>query len=302
MGGFLFDLDSFMEEENEKVSTKDTKYSLWIQNNENYSPVTSAKLTKTLEPGMYKIDKDLNCGKINIKSDKILQTSDSLATKILNDVTKFWAAEDNFKSNELLHKRGILLEGAPGTGKSSLITLLINAVIEKNGIVFSVGNVNDFLRTVDFYQNILRKIQPATPVITIIEDIDKLYTHLEPELLDFLDGKSSINHSLTILTTNNSSNLSSALLRPSRIDRRYVIGTPSNQARREYFEFKNVDSKLIDKYVDATANMNISQLKELFISTIVLENDFDLTIQDLNEKPKLDNYLLETETSLGLTE
>ena len=46
--------------------------------------------------------------------------------------------------------------------------------------------------------------------------------------------------------------------------------------------------------------MNISQLKELFISTIVLENTFEESLDSLKNTPSLENYL-ETDQQLGLT-
>ena len=299
MDGFLFDFEEFLEEQAE-MATDEKKYSLWQKSGEIYAPITSAKLVDKLQPGMYKIDKDYNCSLIKIKSDNIYEFKDSIHTKILKDVEKFWSSEENFKNASILHKRGILLEGTPGTGKSTLITQIIDSIIQKGGIVFNISNVNDLIRTLGFYQDVLRKIEPTTPVVTIIEDIDKVYNQIEPELLDFLDGKRSINHSLTILTTNNSSRLSSALLRPSRVDKRYVINLPNKEAREEYFKFKNIPEELIPKYVEASENMNISQLKELFISTVVLENTFEESLDSLKNTPSLENYL-ETDQQLGLT-
>lgn len=299
MAGFLFDFEEFLETQSEAV-TDEKKYSLWQKSGEIYAPITSAKLVDKLQPGMYKIDKDYNCSLIKIKSDNIYEFKDSIHTKILKDVEKFWSSEENFKNASILHKRGILLEGTPGTGKSTLITQIIDSIIQKGGIVFNISNVNDLIRTLGFYQDVLRKIEPTTPVVTIIEDIDKVYNQIEPELLDFLDGKRSINHSLTILTTNNSSRLSSALLRPSRVDKRYVINLPNKEAREEYFKFKNIPEELIPKYVEASENMNISQLKELFISTVVLENTFEESLDSLKNTPSLENYL-ETDQQLGLT-
>ena len=299
MAGFLFDFEEFLETQSEAV-TNEKKYSLWQKSGEIYAPITSAKLVDKLQPGMYKIDKDYNCSLMKIKSDNIYEFKDSIHTKILKDVEKFWSSEENFKNASILHKRGILLEGTPGTGKSTLITQIIDSIIQKGGIVFNISNVNDLIRTLGFYQDVLRKIEPTTPVVTIIEDIDKVYNQIEPELLDFLDGKRSINHSLTILTTNNSSRLSSALLRPSRVDKRYVINLPNKEAREEYFKFKNIPEELISKYVEASENMNISQLKELFISTVVLENTFEESLDSLKNTPSLENYL-ETDQQLGLT-
>ena len=89
-------------------------------------------------------------------------------------------------------------------------------------------------------------------------------------------------------------------MRPSRVDKRYVINLPNKEAREEYFKFKNISEELISKYVEASENMNISQLKELFISTVVLENTFEESLDSLKNTPSLENYL-ETDQQLGLT-
>ena len=74
--------------------------------------------------------------KQSMVSDNLYKLSDSEIDPILEEVTTFWDKVDNFKKGNLIHKRGILLEGPPWTGKSSLITLIINDLIEKyNGVV-----------------------------------------------------------------------------------------------------------------------------------------------------------------------
>ena len=199
--------------------------------------------------------------------------------------------QQKFKDNNLIHKRGILLEGPAGNGKSSLITILIKKLIDKNGIAFIIRNFEMFNYTVNFLKNVFRKIEPNTPIITIIEDIDLFPDYALPELLDFLDGKASVDHSVCLMTTNNSSELSPALLRCSRIDRRHVLESPTSEMRKEYFKSKNVPEDLIEKYIEETEEFSFAELKELYVSTIILGNDFNETIDVLKGNIECKNYL-----------
>ena len=97
MAGFLFDFEEFLGEQTEIVADE-KKYSLWQKSGDLYAPITSAKLVDKLQPGMYKIDKDYNCTIMKIKSDDIHEFKDSIHTKILKDVEKFWSSEENFKN------------------------------------------------------------------------------------------------------------------------------------------------------------------------------------------------------------
>ena len=82
-----------------------------------------------------------------------------------------------------------------------------------------------------------------------------------------MDGKQSINNHLVILTSNNTSELSDALLRPSRIDLRYRLDNPNDNVRKEYFQYKGISDDQLDEYVRLTKNLSIADLKEVFIAT-----------------------------------
>ena len=43
---------------------------------------------------------------------------------IVNEIDKFLSRKNYYKKHGILHKRTFLLEGPPGTGKTSLITCL----------------------------------------------------------------------------------------------------------------------------------------------------------------------------------
>ena len=169
-----------------------------------------------------------------------------------------------YNEKNLIHKRGILLEGYPGTGKTSIISLISNEIINKGGVVFKVSSPRNLLIYINFIQNYFRKIESDTPVITIIEDVDK-YEGVEAELLDFLDGKSQINHHVVIATSNNTEQVSNTLLRPSRLDLCIEIPLPNKLTREEYFINKNVPNDLLNDLVKATDGMSLADLKEIFV-------------------------------------
>lgn len=283
-------------EDDEPIIYED--YSNWIETKGNYTPAISVTVVKKMKKGIYKvgiINEQLTCIPQAISSDGLCLLPDSTSQLILNETEKFWARADEFKKYKMIHKRGILLEGSPGTGKSVTITLLIQELIKKDGLVFIVNSARDFSLIYDFFKNTLRKIEPDRNIITVIEDIDKLVNDsIEPEFLDFLDGKMSIDHHLVIATTNDSSDLSDAIIRPSRMDMRVVIGYPTKASRLEFFKFKGVEESDLEMFVKASSKFSMSQLKELFIGTYVLGNGFDQVVEQIKNplaKQRYDSFV-----------
>lgn len=289
MGGSPFfiiddiDEEQYQEQIEKELDEERSTYCNWVKNKLVYTPAADVEIIKRVDAGIYKINNDMALVKQSMVSDNLYKLSDSEIDPILEEVTKFWDKVDNFKKGNLIHKRGILLEGPPGTGKSSLITLIINDLIEKyNGVVLLINNVNDFTKAYDFLKSTFRRIEPNRFVITIIEDIDKIAsTAILSELLDFLDGKNSIEHHLVIATSNDTSDMPDALLRVSRLDRRFYIGYPSELARREYFINKGVEEELLNDYIKYSEELTISELKELYIGTYILGNSFEEVVDQI---------------------
>ena len=67
----------------------------------------------------------------------------------------------------------IAVVGDTGTGKSSIISLLSEEIIKRKGIVFMVSDPRNLGIYIDFLKNSFRSIEPDTPVITIIEALEK---------------------------------------------------------------------------------------------------------------------------------
>lgn len=283
---------------------EDLEYSTWISTGEDYIPAVNLKCVDNIPAGMYAcafVDRDYHLTPIPINSDELFIFSDSYQESILSEIKQFWDKKELYKKYNLCHKRGILLEGGPGTGKSSLITQVIQHIIELNGVVFTVRNASEFQFLPIVLKSIFRKIEPERPIITIIEDVDKLIENLGGDqiLLDFMDGKQSINNHLIILTSNNTSDLSDALLRPSRIDLRYRLDNPNDSVRREYFQYKGISEEKLDEYVTLTKNLSIADLKEVFIATVILDKPIEQVIKDIKNPLQKRDYLIQSHKITG---
>ena len=285
-----------------KEMLENTPFSIWIVDGDQYTPAVSIRKVNILPSGVFKVcyqDDNYRVNKIQLNTDEIYTFTKSFTDKILNEIDSFWKKADLYKQNNLIHKRGILLVGEPGMGKTSLITLLINQLKEKDGIVFLVNNYKDFIVLTDCLNPIIRKIEPNRPIITVIEDIDKLIEENgdnDSELLNFLDGKNSIDHHIVIMTSNNTNELSGALLRPSRVDMHFEIPAPDADIRKEYFEKKGINSDDINAFVKATDAMSFAQLKEVFIGTQILEKPLEQVVSRLINPLSSKDYLTSTKT------
>lgn len=274
-------LDSIFFIEADEVSTRpmsDKPISLWLVEDDIFRPSTNIKVQGKLDPGLYSVefsrDYGIYCKQITVCSDELFIFSDSKTETLLSEIDLFWKKSDLYKENKLVHKRGILLEGYPGTGKSSIISLASDRIIKSGGIVFKVEGPSNLVHYISFLKKSFRKIQPTTPIITILEDIDE-YSDYESYLLDFLDGKLQIEHHVIIATSNNTVELDDTYLRPSRIDLRIAIDYPSEVVRREYFKFKRVPDTKLEELVVRSEGLSLADLKELYICIFLLEYSID---------------------------
>lgn len=271
-------------------------YSMWIFDGKEYTPSLKLKIKKTLPKGIYKIDYEEGkyfIGQIKNNTDEIYKLSDKIINTILTEIDDFWNKKDLYEKHHILHKRGLLLEGPAGNSKTSTINLIIENILNNDGLIFIVRSLREFNLLCDFLP-IFRQIEPNRNVITIIEDIDQLIDMgggFDVNILDFLDGKNSINHHLVIMTSNNTTRLSEALLRPSRIDVRFVLELPDKQTRYEYLEKKGINKDRLNEYAEKTNGMTFAQLKELFISTEILNKDIDTAINKIMHPLETKDYL-----------
>ena len=250
----------------------------------------SSKTAKKLTPGVYDIQQS-NTGGIYFEQIPVLTTGllrfpETNSDKVVAEIQKFWKKEKIFRNYNLTYKRGIILWGPPGSGKSCTIQIIMRDVVERGGVVIK------FTHPVLFIEGIrkFREIQPDTPVVVLMEDIDSILEHFsESEVLNILDGVNQIDKVVFLATTNYPERLGARIInRPSRFDKRFKIGHPNAESRRMYLEYiigkENLKSLKIDldKWVADTEEMSIAHLKELFTAVVILGDEYDEAIESLS--------------------
>jgi SpoVK/Ycf46/Vps4 family AAA+-type ATPase len=240
-----------------------------------------------LEKGIYNIYASQNHGIVferkTICVDDLLRFPDSVSDKILKEITVFWNKGEKFKFHGFLHRRGYLLHGPAGSGKTCLVQQIIADIVNADGLVFQCTNhpsvFNDGLSN-------YRKVEPDRPVVCLFEDIDAIVDEYgEDEILTLLDGENQIDKVLNIATTNYPEKLDPRLIaRPRRFDRVMEIDMPPDKVRKMYFEKKlKIDGHELRKWVGATEGFSFAACAELVISVMCFEMPFDDAVERLRE-------------------
>ena len=255
--------------------------------------VPSFKSVDQVPSGIYELQYNRNVSQITLKkqpfkTDELYQLPSYEIQDILKDIQDFWDRRDKYREYNFIHKRGILMYGEPGCGKSGIIQLIAKQLIENNGIIINIKDQDDVDFFIDFIAT-FRKIEPNRPLIVLLEDLDSIAgesNYSTSKLLNILDGVKQIEDVVYIATTNYPEKLQERITnRPSRFDRRYKVELPNEEIREAYIRHKLKEDDLqkvdIQEWVKRTEGMSLSHLKEVVISTIVMGREFEEVMDNL---------------------
>jgi SpoVK/Ycf46/Vps4 family AAA+-type ATPase len=213
---------------------------------------------------------------------------DSSSDHVLLSIQKFWESEAKFRRFGQIFKRGVLLWGPPGSGKTVSVLLLVEDLIQRGGIVVTAADPELTAKALSK----LRQIEPKRNVICILEDIDELTDRYgEANLLSLLDGEEQIDNVVYLATTNYPERLDARLVnRPSRFDEVIKIGMPSAMARRMYIRSRLQVADLADadlqQWVEGTDGLSIAHIRELIAAVFCLGRDYAETLDRLRAMKK----------------
>lgn len=268
-----------------KVNEPQVGFCQWsAMANEQYRP--SGPREETLAPGVYEVGSDpsgLYFQRIRVVSDDLIEIDKEVGDRVLGSMRKFWASKNEYVKRGILYKRGILLWGPAGSGKTSIIALLMKELIKNGGLVILCR-----LASLTSYAiSVFRRIEPDRNIIVIAEDIDEIVQHQgEHALLALLDGENQVENVVNVATTNYPERLGARIInRPSRFDERILVDMPNVEGRRRYLHHitrtENMPGEMLERWVEDTEGFSVAHLRELAVAVFCLQQEYETTLDRL---------------------
>lgn len=193
---------------------------------------------------------------------------------VKDDYESFFSREDWFRSLNLPFRRGYLLHGPPGNGKTSVI----RAMLSRPGmrgltLNFFSPDVDD-----DDLQVMFERAADHAPSIVVLEDLDRVFPKNQvsgtrskaslQQLLNCLDGIGTQDGVVVAATANEPTALDPAILRrPGRFDRVVLFPNPNAKLRLQYLRKLHcqVPESELKTALEFSDGFSFAQLRESFI-------------------------------------
>jgi hypothetical protein len=224
----------------------------------------------------WKKDPDLHAA-IRACSLEDLVLPASLRAEIVDDFTTFLAARDDYARLGVPWKRGVLLLGPPGNGKTHCLRGVLGMLDLPTIYVQSFRSRYDTdERNIEEIFDRARRIAPCA---LVFEDLDAQITPGNRSFfLNQLDGFSPNAGLLVLATTNHPERLDPAIVeRPSRFDRKYHFPLPGPEGRATFLQrwTERLDPGLKlttgqhAELVAETDGFSFAYLKELCLASVL---------------------------------
>jgi SpoVK/Ycf46/Vps4 family AAA+-type ATPase len=201
----------------------------------------------------------------------------TLKQDIQDDLANFFASRHTYEAYGVPWKRGILLIGSPGNGKTHTVKALINKMQKPCLYVKSFKSQCDTEN--ENIRKAFKQARQSAPCILVLEDLDSLINDQNRSFfLNELDGFAANAGIVTLATTNYPERLDSAIMeRPSRFDRKYHFELPALTERVGYVTVWNntlkdamrLSDTAMTQIAELTDGFSFAYLKELTVSSMM---------------------------------
>ena len=200
---------------------------------------------------------------------------DSNTSRMLrSDFELFFEREDWFRHHNLPYRRGYLLWGPPGNGKTATLRVMAaHPHIQPYAL-----DLSDMEEKSADVLHLFEKAATNTPALVILEDLDRAFPTEGKRtqerrvsfqtLLNCLDGVGTQDGVLVVATANDPTCLDPAILkRPGRFDRVVQFRNPDADLRREYYKRLSpiLTGEQFEIVIEETEGFSFAQLRETYM-------------------------------------
>lgn len=219
---------------------------------------------KTFSPGMYGWRESVDCEPRSLESVVLKK---GVKEALIRDIKTFRESKGWYQSIGIPYKRGYLLYGSPGNGKTSLV----KAIATELGLRLCVLPLEGLILSETTLPSLFQEIEKNS--ILLIEDIDCAVGKREDKdsnkvpmsvLLNCLDGISSPEGKMFFMTTNYIDRLDEALIRAGRCDYRLHLGNADRYQVMEMFRKFFSDHMDISSIKVPEKGIQLANLQEYF--------------------------------------
>ena len=236
---------------------------------------------------------------------------DDLKKEMLK-IVEILKSPKEFNEKGIRQTKGIILEGAPGNGK----TLFAKALAEEADVNFIATKGADFQSAMmsvgaKKIKMLFKKARKHRPCIIFIDEfdaigerryyagtgVDKENNRIVTAMLNEMDGFTSSDGILVIAATNSYASLDPALIRPGRFDLKFNIPNPDLNTRIKLIELytkkKNLAEEVnVEKLAKAFENLSCSAIETILNEASMLamiENKEKISLENIKEAGKKTN-------------
>lgn len=194
--------------------------------------------------------------------------------ELVTDCNKFLNSKERYSELGIPHRRGYLLAGTPGSGKTSVVM----ATAGEFHLPIYVLFLSSPILSDEELGNLLKRIPENS--ILLLEDIDAAFRERKGQeasrgvtfsgLLNALDGVASSTGRILFMTTNNVDKLDPALIRPGRIDMKFEFGPATDeQIVRMFKRFRPNDNLyIVDSFISSLCRpISMAAVQELLLES-----------------------------------
>lgn len=228
------------------------------------------------------------------------------AKEELKEIVDFLKFPDKYQKLGAKIPKGLLLVGAPGTGK----TLLARAIAGEADVPFFSISGSDFVEMfvgvgAARVRSVFQQAKKQTPSIIFMDEIDAVGRHRGAglggghdereqtlnQLLVEMDGFDPKANVIVVAATNRPDILDPALLRPGRFDRRVVLDKPDLKGREEILKIHakgkplsaNIDLKVVARRTPGFTGADLENVLNESAILTARSDKIEITMAEVEE-------------------